>query len=676
MFGRLPKFGMACLLLLIFAATASYSQNMSAPPDSTKMETELKKNLDSLVKSSAITEKQEAAIIKHMLEAGKNGTPPSKDSMNGGSGPISELIADGTITKDQADAVARALPKPPSMANDNGNGMPPTPPDSMGDSNGMPPAPPNSSSMEADFKKGLDSLVSSNVITEKQEIAIFKHMQDARKNGPPPAGGQMNGANGPFSDLVTDGTLTKDQADAAAKALPKPPSMGDGNGMPPTPPDSMESGDGNGFPPPPPGSMGGNGVPPAPPGSSREKIATTGAYTLSTGEAFKTNETLSSEKSNESVIKVCNGASLSLKKVTLKKTGDSSSSENSDFNGLNAAILAESGGKIEISDCTIKTDAVGANAVFVTGSKSLIKLNNVTIYTTGHGTSPAHGSSRGLDGTYGGTIIAKNVNITTHGQHSAAVATDRGGANITVTGGMMNTYGAGSPGIYSTGNISVTGAKMTAYGSEGAVIEGKNSISVTDTTLIAKKSWGAMLYQSFSGDAEVGTSVFTMKGGSLTAEEGPLFYTTNTQCRVNLDHATLTEKSGVLLKAAAGRWGRTGSNGSKMTFTAEREKLSGDVLCDKLSALTIVLKNKTILEGSIDTENTAKSIDLSLDKTSKWNVTKDSHLTSLTDADTSLSNILSNGHTVYYDSTASSNGWLGNKSHSLAGGGKLIPEKE
>jgi hypothetical protein len=237
----------------------------------------------------------------------------------------------------------------------------------------------------------------------------------------------------------------------------------------------------------------------------------------------------------------------------------------------------------------------------------------------------------------------------------------------------MTTSGMGSPGIYSTGDISATGAKMTANNSEAAVIEGKNSIALTDSVLLAKKSWGVMLYQSFSGDAEPGTSVFTMNGGSLTAEDGPIFYTTNTRTRINLKGAELKGRSGIFLKASAGRWGRSGSNGADVTLTAENEHLAGSIICDRLSTIAAVFKHNTIMKGAINAQNTAKSIGLMLDKSSKWEVMGTSYLTSLSDADATLSNIVSDGFTVYYDPSSREDGWLGNKAHSLPGGGLLVP---
>ncbi|MGZ4702937.1 MAG: hypothetical protein ACXV98_17145, partial [Ilumatobacteraceae bacterium] len=64
------------------------------------------------------------------------------------------------------------------------------------------------------------------------------------------------------------------------------------------------------------------------------------------------------------------------------------------------------------------------------------------------------------------------------GANSAAVATDRGGGTITVTGGSATTSGQDSPGLYFTGVLDVTGMTIVATGSECAVIEGSNSITL------------------------------------------------------------------------------------------------------------------------------------------------------------------------------------------------------
>ncbi len=405
------------------------------------------------------------------------------------------------------------------------------------------------------------------------------------------------------------------------------------------------------------------------PGSSSNTSAVTGTatYTQKGQTVTKTNQTITAEKKNQSAIIVKNKGTLTLADSKISTTGNSSSMDSSSFYGLNAAILAESGSKITISNTTIDTSGSGANGVFATGEGSTVNLSNVKINCTATG---AHG----VDATIAGVLNLKNVDITTAGDGAAAaIATDRGGGTITASGGTVTTTGTKSPGIYSTGKITVSNAVIKATNSEAVVVEGKNSATVINSKLVSNKKYGVFIYQSVSGDAETGTGNFTMNGGSITATEGPMFYSTNTNATINLKNAVLTASSGILLKAGADQWGTKGSNGSNVTLNAEKENLVGNIVLDKISTAKVNLTNHTTYKGTINKANSAKSIKLTLDKTSSWNVTGTSYLTGLTDADSTLSNIHSNGHTIYYNANASMNKWLGGKTIQLDGGGKLVP---
>lgn len=66
-------------------------------------------------------------------------------------------------------------------------------------------------------------------------------------------------------------------------------------------------------------------------------------------------------------------------------------------------------------------------------------------------------------------------------------------------------------------------------------------------------------------------------------------------------------------------------------------------------------------------------IDLKLSKDSSFTLSDDNYVNSIADEDSSLSNITSNGHNIYYNSDDSANSWLGGKTVKLSGGGELIP---
>jgi len=204
------------------------------------------------------------------------------------------------------------------------------------------------------------------------------------------------------------------------------------------------------------------------------------------------------------------------------------------------------------------------------------------------------------------------------------------------------------------------------------VIEGSNSILLRNCDMSGALKCGVMIYQSFSGDAEGQHGSFTMDGGSLSGAQGPVFFVSNTRGIIDLKGAKISAASGVLVNAAASRWGRSGSNGGHVELTGENQKLAGDIMVDKLSSAMVMLRNHSALSGAV--QNAA----LELDATSEWKVTADSVLTSLTDKDClsgdTITNIHGNGHDVRYKADLASNQWLGRKTWKLAEGGTLLPE--
>ena len=214
-----------------------------------------------------------------------------------------------------------------------------------------------------------------------------------------------------------------------------------------------------------------------------------------------------------------------------------------------------------------------------------------------------------------------NVVISTAGASSAAVATDRGGGTITVRGGSARTSGFRSPAIYSTGTITVTGARMTATGAEAAVVEGRELDHRDRRRLSGAKQHGVMLYNSMSGDAQAGTGSYTMRGGSLTAAEGPAFYVTNTNASITLSAgARVTTSSGVLLRADSAGTGSGNTGAGKATLVLSGERLTGNLSTGGTGTITAILRNGTVLHSTIDTAA------LTLDAGSVWSVTGNSTL--------------------------------------------------
>lgn len=357
------------------------------------------------------------------------------------------------------------------------------------------------------------------------------------------------------------------------------------------------------------------------------------------------------------------GALVTLKNVEImKEEGTSSSTENGDFYGMNAALLATGGARVTIEDSSVHSAAPNGNGLFSYGKGTMISAKNVTITTEG-----SH--SGGLQTTGGALTEAENVNVSTAGNSSVAIRSDRGGGTVLVKGGTFRTEGYGSPAVYSTARISIEGADLSASRSEGAVIEGKNSIALKNCrmegnmaetrlmggeTIKEENVHTVMLYQSMSGDAEEGTSSFSMEGGSLLSHKGDVFYVTNTDCTIQLDHVKIQNEdpSGALLRISGNSgsrgWGKAGANGGRARFIVQNQQMEGNILVDSISRLAMTLGKNSRWDGALLQETNDQGhdkdagADLTIEKGATWTMTGDSTVHTLH----SEGKIVTNGHTL------------------------------
>ena len=386
-------------------------------------------------------------------------------------------------------------------------------------------------------------------------------------------------------------------------------------------------------------------------GGSGEVTNGTSANTI-TEDTEVDSETYTSTGDDENALRV-DGATVTLKDITIEKTaGSSSNTEDGDFYGLNAGLLVLNGATATITGATVNTSVTNGNGVFSYGEGTVVNISDSTIRTT-------ENNSGGIQTTGGGTMNATNLDVETQGNSAAAIRSDRGGGTVNVDGGSYVTNGTGSPAIYCTADISVSDATLTANASEGVVVEGKNSVALTDCEVTGNMSntyngdsdeniHCIMIYQSMSGDADVGEATFSAEGGSITAKTGDMFYITNTDCEITLKDVAFTLANDVFLRvegnSSSRGWGTEGANGGDVTLTADSQEFAGNILVDEISSLALTMKNGTSYEGAINPDGDGGTVDVTLDDDSTWTLTGDSYITSF-DGDTS--NITANGYHLY-----------------------------
>ena len=403
------------------------------------------------------------------------------------------------------------------------------------------------------------------------------------------------------------------------------------------------------------------------PGSQASGVDSYDAANEYSSDETVSDTSLESTGTDENAALVSNGSEVTFSNDAISRTSsDSQGGDNSSFYGVGAAVLATDG-TAYVKDSTVTTDSKGGAGLFAYGDG--------TVYAADTDITTQQDTSGGIHAAGGGKLYAWDLNVETNGESSAAIRSDRGGGTMVVDGGTYTSNGVGSPAVYCTADIAVNNAELTANGSEAVCIEGLNSLRLYNSNLTGNMSdddqndttWTVILYQSMSGDSEVGNSIFQMDGGTITSKNGGLFYTTNTECTIALKDVDITynDDSEFFLQCTGNNnqrgWGQSGANGSDCNFTADSQDMKGNVIWDSISDLDFYMTNGSTLEGAFvnDESNAGNGGDgycnVVIDKDSTWTVTGDSTITSMsnagtiTDADGKTVSIVGTDGTTYVE---------------------------
>ena len=391
---------------------------------------------------------------------------------------------------------------------------------------------------------------------------------------------------------------------------------------------------------------GGQGGPGGAPGGQSQGVDSYDAANTYDSDTEVSDTSLESTGTDENAALVSSGANVTFDNVDItRNSSDSTGGDNSSFYGVGAALLATEGNAY-VKGGTVTTDAAGGAGLFAYGDGTVYAADT-TIKTT-------QDNSGGIHAAGGGKLYAWDLNVETDGESAAAIRSDRGGGTMVVDGGTYTSNGVGSPAVYCTADIAVKDATLTANGSEAVCIEGLNSLHLFNCDLTGNMSdlsqndstWTVILYQSMSGDSEVGNSTFQMDGGTLTSQNGGVFYTTNTESDITLKDVDITYNNDneYFLRCTGNNnergWGESGANGADCDFTAISQDMEGSVIWDTISQLDFYMTDGSNLTGAIiDDESFAGNggdgyCNVYVSDDSTWTVTGDSTVSTLSNAGT------------------------------------------
>ncbi len=370
-----------------------------------------------------------------------------------------------------------------------------------------------------------------------------------------------------------------------------------------------------------------------------------GAYTIAT-DTSESQKTYYSEQADENALRVENGAIAGIDGAHVeKRAGDASSLENTLSSGLNAAALARADAQLLLVNSEVSASALGAGGAFANAAR--IQLQNSVVRVTG-------ASAYALAAASGGSATARDSTLSTQGASSPAIVAGKNGS-VYIEGGMVTTGGTGAPVISSAGGVIASSATLRANSSEAVAVNG-GSVTLTDSALSGRMNdptgmqaspYCVALYRDGGAGGE--SASFSMTRGALTALKGDLFYATNTSASIYLESVALALGDGRALLRVAGNdgsrgWGEAGENGATCALVAKDQTLSGNILVDELSSLSLTLRGKSAYTGAVNAANTARAAKVTLEDDAVWTLTDNAYLTAFTGR---VSSIVTNGFTVY-----------------------------
>ncbi|MGU3577281.1 autotransporter outer membrane beta-barrel domain-containing protein, partial [Brucellaceae bacterium C25G] len=319
------------------------------------------------------------------------------------------------------------------------------------------------------------------------------------------------------------------------------------------------------------------------------------------------------------------------------------------------AVYAERGGQITIaagSTITANGDgsSAGISAVGTGGISSAITATDTTVVIFGsYGVNATNGSIINLiggsvtsdkgHGLYAwdaqATIYASDVNITINNDYDVGAQANRDGI-IHLNGGSVTTAGKNGYGLFTIGDnstLTADGTHITTSGEKAlGAYSSHGNITLTDVTITTAGSnaHGAMVQSG--GQLDVTGSSFATSGNGASA----LHAGTSIPNTIDENTNTATIADSVLISQnGAG----VSTNGTTLNASLTNSSLSGNsALLQTIDggALNLTADNSVLTGAAITQTSSGSTTNLTLSNDTLWNVTGNSNVTNLVNAESTI----------------------------------------
>lgn len=311
-----------------------------------------------------------------------------------------------------------------------------------------------------------------------------------------------------------------------------------------------------------------------------KQVTYSGAYVVDGKDVTINGGTYKSSIANQNVFLVVNGGTLNIKNATIKKSGtveatseNSSSDDYVDY-GINASVIVlGDGSSANIEGCKFESSSNYGSPIFATNNAS-IKVEKSEMISNGEYTP-------GVQVKNDATISITNTDITTKKANSPAITSNSG--SVKIEGGVFQTMKKNSPCIVTSSQLSLKNTRAMADKSQALILNSNSDVIIKKSNLNGKKENAISIYQKEDNDSKCKLTLY--KSSVQNESNGPLFSIYNTNASINIEDCTLKNSTATLIETSANQ------NKVNVNFSASTQNLSGDIITDAKSSVTLNLNN-------------------------------------------------------------------------------------